>query len=231
MRIRLGRFLSPFFIFAFGCAGAAAYAAPALAASAAVPPKAMRALGQTTQPIGHYDFCRRYPGQCRAHNGAAAPLRLTPQTMRLLRRVNAAVNKKVRAATDWEIYGQEEYWEYPDKSGHGLRGDCEDYALMKQRELQKYGLPAGDLLITVARKPDGEAHAVLTARTTGGDFILDNLRAAVLNWQDTDYRYIKRQSVAHAGLWVALEPRQNAPLLAGTAAAGVAATRAIAAGR
>jgi len=43
---------------------------------------------------------------------------------------------------------------------------------------------------------------VLTVRTDHGDFILDNLVGTVLDWRDTRYRYLKRQSTANAGKWV-----------------------------
>ena len=36
------------------------------------------------------------------------------------------------------------------------------------------GWPASSLLMTVVRDEKGEGHAVLTARTVQGDFILDN---------------------------------------------------------
>ncbi|KAA6204951.1 MAG: transglutaminase [Candidatus Tokpelaia sp.] len=215
MRATIGKFLCCFLIFALGLANAAAAAlTPAPAGKAALPAlsaaagsAAMETLGLTSQPVGHYDFCRRYAQQCRARKGATAPLRLTPKIRHNMLRVNAAVNNTIHAATDDEIYGQEEYWEYPDKAGSKMRGDCEDYVLLKQRELQKRGLPAAALLITVVRKPDGEAHAVLSVRTEDGDFILDNLRDEVLNWQETEYHYIKRQSIRHAGLWVGIAPR------------------------
>jgi len=215
MRITIGKFLCCFLIFALSLVNAAAAAlTPAPAGNAALPapsatamPAAMKTLELTSQPVGHYDFCRRYAQQCRARKNATAPLKLTPKIWHNMLRVNAAINNIVHAATDDEIYGQEEYWEYPDKAGSKMRGDCEDYVLLKQRELQKRGLPAAALLITVVRKPDGEAHAVLTMHTEDGDFILDNLRDEVLNWQETEYRYIKRQAAWHAGLWVGIAPR------------------------
>ena len=67
------------------------------------------------------------------------------------------------------------------------------------------GFAAGDLLITVVCKPDGEGHAVLTVRTTEGDFILDNLNNEVKSWTETPYRYLKRQASFHAGRWVSIE--------------------------
>ena len=99
-----------------------------------------------------------------------------------------------------ENYGVEEYWSYPD-NGYG---DCEDYALEKRRELMNAGVPAGDLLMTVVRQPNGDGHAVLTVRTSLGEFILDNLETKVLAWTDTDYTYLKRQSTENSGVWVTI---------------------------
>ncbi|MBL0917014.1 MAG: transglutaminase-like cysteine peptidase, partial [Sphingopyxis sp.] len=45
-------------------------------------------------------------------------------------------------------------------------------------------------------------HAVLTMRSSLGDFVLDNLDGRVLRWTETDYTYLKRQSTLHTGVWV-----------------------------
>ena len=113
--------------------------------------------------------------------------------------INNAVNTAVTPRTDMEMWGQEEVWSYPD----GL-GDCEDYVLEKRRELMAAGVPAGSLLITVVRQPNGDGHAVLTVRTTEGDYILDNLEPRVLAWQETEYTYLKRQSEKNSGAWVSI---------------------------
>jgi predicted transglutaminase-like cysteine proteinase len=99
-----------------------------------------------------------------------------------------------------EMWGKEEVWSYPT-SGFG---DCEDYVLEKRRRLMKAGMPAGDLLITVVRQPNGDGHAVLTVRTSLGEFILDNLEPKVLAWTDTEYTYLKRQSQTNSGVWVTI---------------------------
>jgi predicted transglutaminase-like cysteine proteinase len=114
--------------------------------------------------------------------------------------VNNSVNQRVKPMTDKQNYGVEEYWAYPD-DGYG---DCEDYALEKRRELMADNVPAGDLLITVVKQTNGEGHAVLTVRTSMGDYILDNLESRILVWTDTDYRYLKRQSETNSGRWVAI---------------------------
>ena len=67
------------------------------------------------------------------------------------------------------------------------------------------GIAPGNLLITVVLQPNGDGHAVLTVRTDRGDFILDNMRSKVLLWSDTEYTYLKRQSVENAGRWVKLQ--------------------------
>jgi len=213
--------------------GLASFTAPASASSgeAAADGPSMRLGGLTSQPVGHYDFCRRYKQQCRAA-APAAPLPLNAQNRRLLEQVNLSANDRIAPATDMEVYGREEYWEYPDKAG--WRGDCEDYALLKQRELQNRGIAPANLLITVVRKPNGEAHAVLTVRTDKGDMILDNLRDQIRNWRNTDYRYIKRQSEANASQWVEIAPRAQPPVAMAMAGrrnytAGTGATQAIAA--
>ena len=99
-----------------------------------------------------------------------------------------------------EMWGKEEVWSYPD-SGYG---DCEDYVLEKRRRLMQAGVPAGDLLVTVVRQPNGDGHAVLTVRTGMGEFILDNLEPRVLSWTETPYTYLKRQSQTNSGVWVTI---------------------------
>lgn len=155
--------------------------------------------GITSQPIGHYDFCKRYPKECGA-TPVAAPLALTDDAWSLVSKVNEYVNKTIRPATDMEVYGQEEYWAYPTTAG-----DCEDYALLKRRMLMQRGIPASDLLMTVVRKPDGEGHAVLTLRSDKGDYILDNLESNLKLWTQTPYSYIKRQASFNAGRWVTID--------------------------
>lgn len=161
--------------------------------------------GRTTQPVGHYEFCRGLPQECRQKTPKKAPAELTRKLWTTLISVNNDVNNSVIPMTDLEIWGREEVWSYPV---NGM-GDCEDYVLEKRRQLHTMGVPLSDLLITVVRKPDGEGHAVLTVRTSKGDFILDNLRNDVRSWEDTGYRYLKRQASNHTGRWVSIRDDQQ----------------------
>jgi predicted transglutaminase-like cysteine proteinase len=154
---------------------------------------------RTTQPIGHYEFCQREPVQCAQKTANSQPIQLTRKLWAAMININNSVNTKVTPRTDLEMWGRDEIWSFPD----GV-GDCEDYVLEKRRELMALGVPAGSLLITVVRQPNGDGHAVLTVRTGNGDYILDNLEPRVLAWQDTEYTYLKRQSEKNSGAWVSI---------------------------
>jgi predicted transglutaminase-like cysteine proteinase len=154
----------------------------------------------TSQPIGHYEFCQRLPDECNIKSRSAPAARMDEAAWATVRDINHAVNVRYIPKTDLEAYGVEEYWTYPT-----IYADCEDYALEKRKELAQAGFALSDLLITVVRKPDGEGHAVLTLRTTDGDFILDNLDNDVLAWYQTPYTYLKRQATFNTGRWVTIE--------------------------
>ena len=174
----------------------------ALAGSPAVSAElgSMHAGRQTSQPIGHYEFCKANPAECAVRPRDRGRLRLTQAIMDRIAAVNLEINRAIRPLNDIDIYGRDEVWAYPDIGA----GDCEDYALLKRRELNRAGISLSNLLITVVRKPDGEGHAVLTVRTDRGDLILDNLRDDVRGWRDTGYRFLKRQASYHTGRWVSL---------------------------
>ena len=107
--------------------------------------------------------------------------------------------------TDLEHYGVPDYWSLPTDG----KGDCEDYALLKRHKLIMLGWPSAALLMTVVRDTKGEGHAVLTARTTGGDFILDNKSNEVRLWNQTSYEFLMRQSYLNPRAWIALDPTRD----------------------
>lgn len=155
----------------------------------------------TSQPIGHYEFCLAYADECRQLRGASLePVKLTKDIWTSIVNINSAVNMVIEPKSDFDIFGREEVWTFPQEAG-----DCEDYVLLKRQLLINEGVSPSALLITVVRRPNGEGHAVLTVRTDRGDFILDNLTSQVRSWEQTPYKYLKRQSERHAGHWVSIE--------------------------
>lgn len=171
----------------------------ALAASGEASPF-MTVRGKTAQPIGHYDFCERNARECRKYSRGKQRIQLTTERWNALVDINRTVNTSIRPVTDQDLFGQPEVWVYPDQSG-----DCEDYVLLKRRMLAERGWPLGGLLITVVRQENGDGHAVLTVLTDRGDLVLDNLSADVRLWNDTPYRFLKRQSTHYTGQWVAID--------------------------
>lgn len=169
--------------------------------SAPAAPKAMITGALTSQPIGHYEFCRSHRDECNLHGRANAPApRITDRGWSVLRNINSSVNASITPMTDSDIYGREEVWAYPTDVG-----DCEDFVLLKRKKLIEAGFDPSDLLITVVRKPDGEGHAVLTVRAAQGDYVLDNLNDEVKLWTATPYTYLKRQASFDSGRWVTIE--------------------------
>ena len=124
----------------------------------------------------------------------------TPERLSELDEVNRAVNHEIEPATDAEIYGVNELWTMPTS-----RGDCEDFALLKRQRLMARGWPANALLMTVVRDEKNEGHAILTARTSQGDFVLDNKIEAVRLWNQTPYHFVMRQSYIDPKVWVSLD--------------------------
>lgn len=183
------------------CALALTLVSTGVSDSAAKSAQAMVTGDLTSQPIGHYQFCKVNATECSIHPVDRGPARLTPQLWKKVVAVNARVNRTIQPVNDIDLYGQDEVWTYPDKAG-----DCEDYVLLKRRLLARAGVSLSNLLITVVRKPDGEGHAVLTVRTDRGDYILDNLTDAVRGFEDTGYRFLKRQSTTDTGRWVSIRP-------------------------
>lgn len=150
----------------------------------------------TSQPIGHARFCQQYKNECKRTKKVESQV-LGQKLWDELVEINVVVNRSLAQMTDMEIYNVEEHWTYPENAG-----DCEDLVLLKRYMLIQRGWKPSNLLITVVRQPNGEGHALLTARTDRGDFILDNLRDEVLRWDQTEYRYLKRIARDNSAHWV-----------------------------
>jgi predicted transglutaminase-like cysteine proteinase len=63
------------------------------------------------------------------------------------------------------------------------------------------------LQLTTAVTPGDSGYLVLVVDTTEGDWVLDNLRANVVQWKDLPYCWIARQPAASLQDWVSVGPR------------------------
>lgn len=171
----------------------------------------MRVYGRSNPPIGHVRFCRRYPHDCDKYRYKGQKVSLTGKRWRQLVSINRSVNKAITPITDQDHHGVIEYWDYPTNSG-----DCEDFVLLKRRLLMENGWPENALLITVVRDEEGAGHAILTVRTSKGDYILDNKHDEIQLWNKVPYRFVKRQSANHPQNWISLYPRENEQIRSAT---------------
>ena len=160
--------------------------------------------GPAKPPAGYLSFCRTTPDQC-LQLGSPEPETMTAARWRQLVEVNTLANLVITPMSDEENYHLAEVWALPKTAG-----DCEDYALLKRKWLIDRGWPTGALLLSVVFDEVGEGHAVLVARTSGGDFVLDNKTEELRRWTDAPYRFVKRQSVADPNRWVMIGPASAA---------------------
>ncbi|WP_096174525.1 transglutaminase-like cysteine peptidase [Cohaesibacter sp. ES.047] len=144
----------------------------------------------TSIPAGHAYYCASNPKACARYGRGV--IALTQQSWDQLVEINARVNRSITPVED----GIDDTW-----SAYVSQGDCEDYALTKQRELLRAGWPSDALLLTTAYLNDGTYHAVLLVRTDWGEFVLDNLNPEILPWQDVRYHWNKRQAVGNPHAW------------------------------
>jgi predicted transglutaminase-like cysteine proteinase len=186
-------------------AGCALFGAQAAAEGARGPQaSSYAAVGEETAiPYGWVDFCQRRPGECSQPALAPRDIVLSAAAWRQLERVNTQVNAAIAPISNYDHWGTIlDHWDYPVDG----KGDCKIYALAKRKLLIEMGFPRQALLMTIVRDLDGEGHAILTARTDRGDFILDNLTDEIRPWTATGYRFLKRQSQEDPNVWVAMGP-------------------------
>ena len=162
----------------------------------------------TSVPYGWVDFCHRRPKECKVPALPAADVKLTPQKLSILKRVNQKANRSIKPVSNFDHWGtMEDHWDYPVDG----KGDCKIYALYKRKLLLQAGFPRQALLMTVVRDLNNEGHTILTVKTDKGDLVLDNLVDEIRPWNATGYYFLKRQSQQNPNTWVSINQRGGTP--------------------
>ena len=155
----------------------------------------------TSIPYGWVDFCGRRPEECGLGKLTPRDIHLTKQALGDPRQSQRLRQRRNRADQQSRSLGHDARpLDYPTDG----KGDCKVYALFKRKQLVDAGFPRSALLMTIVRDQDGEGHAVLTVKTDRGDFVLDNLTDEILPWNETGYRFIKRQAQDDPNVWLAM---------------------------
>jgi predicted transglutaminase-like cysteine proteinase len=146
----------------------------------------------TLAPLAYVKYCVSNAADCARGSGEPSIV-LTNALMRELRRVNFQINRSIKPQND--VAGQDT-WQAEVTSG-----DCEDYVLTKRKKLIELGWSPNALRIAITYTPSNNGHAVLVVGTSKGDLVLDNRNNAVLDWRDTDLRWMKIQSSSDPLHW------------------------------
>ena len=168
-----------------------------LTACAGGAPSHMPLGGTVARPIGATLFCMENANECSQQRSTTQEAAMTPELWSELRWVQHDINRKLRPTRVARFA-----WHY---AGYGT-GNCVQFALEKRRALILLGWPPGALQLATVFTPTDIGHLVLVIATTEGDWVLDNLRADVVRWEDLPYRWIARQQGASMQNWVSVEP-------------------------
>lgn len=165
----------------------------------------MKVYGPSDPPYGYVFYCRNNENVCHTQ-GSTERVNVTIEKFIELDEINEKVNSSIEPVSDDEVYGVSEYWTLPVSN----KGDCEDFALLKQKLLMDRGWPSSSLLLTVVADEKNQGHAVLTVRTNQGDFVLDNKNKTIQLWNELPYHYLMRQSYFDPQVWVSLTSQETA---------------------
>lgn len=151
--------------------------------------------GAAAAPRGFASICDEYTWAC--SNKAEGTIHDDEEILALARKVNVRVNRRIRPLSDPDQFGVSERWTLPASGA----GDCEDYALLKLKELIDAGVPPNRLFMAQVLPRTWSQHVVLIVRTAAGDYVLDNLRQDIRLWHETDYAFLKMQNREDAAAW------------------------------
>jgi predicted transglutaminase-like cysteine proteinase len=99
--------------------------------------------------------------------------------------INRAVNLSIRPASDWELYGVDDFWSAPLATFSIGAGDCEDYAIAKYVAFRESGMSPDDLRLVILRDLNRNInHAVVAVRQDQEWLILDNRTLIIVNAEE-----------------------------------------------
>lgn len=161
----------------------------------------MRLGERALAPLGLVEFCLRKPTRCTPSKKLDRII-LSEKRRIQLEQVQAAVNRGISPRPQGTV---DKRW-----TDDAAVAGCTGYALLKRSLLLDRGFPSSALLLAVAIVPGGEHHLVLVVVTDRGDFVLDNLRGAMIRWDKLPYRWVKRSTPENPQFWRAVVPRPGA---------------------
>ncbi len=159
---------------------------------------------KTLAPFASVVFCMQNKDQC-LNTGGPSVVVLDKRHKAELVAVNTSVNRSIRPVND---KAGADVW-----SVDVTAGDCEDFALTKRKKLMQLGWSSESLRIAVAITKSGEGHAVLVAKTSEGDLVLDNRFNTIKDWRNTDLKWVMAQTGSNPKYWAKVQANVDEPQL------------------
>jgi predicted transglutaminase-like cysteine proteinase len=200
--------------------GCAAPALPVSAAAAAAPQKVSRPgpafaspnmLGLQAVPIRadrFSDSLRRAREDASASpilQRLIAPARLLPPLQKMAF-VQAAVTSSIHWISDATEWGQHDYWASASQTlAHGA-GDAKNRAIVKFHALRALGFSNSDLFLTLARDRVGGPITVLTVRSGGRYYVMDDTGGRPFAVEERRFEFQPLMSFGMYGAWAHVPP-------------------------
>ena len=146
-----------------------------------------------------------------------APARILPPLQKIAF-VQRAVSANIRWISDATEWGQHDYWASARQTlAHGA-GDGKNRAIVKLQALRALGFNNSDLFLTLARDRVGGPLTVLTVRTGGRYYVVDDTGAPPFPVEQRRLEFQPVMSFGMYGAWVHVQPMTATIASAGAAA-------------
>ena len=130
-----------------------------------------------------------------------APARSLPALQKIAF-VQRAVTASIHWISDATEWGQHEYWASASQTLARGAGDTEDRAIVKLHALRALGFNNSDLFLTLARDRVSGPLTVLTVRSGGHYYVLDDTGGAPFPVEQRSFEFQPIMSFGMYGAWV-----------------------------
>jgi predicted transglutaminase-like cysteine proteinase len=140
-----------------------------------------------------------------------APAKMLPPLQKMSF-IQAAVTKSIHWVSDATEWGQHDYWASAAQTlAHGA-GDAKNRAIVKLQALRALGFNNSDLFLTLARDRVGGPMTVLTVRSGGRYYVMDDTGGRPFAVEERRLEFEPVMSFGMYGAWVHMRPASTATI-------------------
>ena len=120
--------------------------------------------------------------------------------------VQTAVTSKIRWISDATLWGQHDYWASASQTLANRAGDAKNRAIVKFQALRALGFSNSELFLTLARDRVGGPLTVLTVRSGGRYYVMDDTGVPPFLAESRRFEFQPVMSFGMYGAWVHVRP-------------------------